>query len=79
MNILLVEPYYGGSHKAWADGYRDHSVHEVRLATMTARFEVRVVQALRVVGRRLLEFVQTLQNLHRSVVPEFVPGVADFI
>jgi hypothetical protein len=38
VKILLVEPYYGGSHKAWADGYVAHSNHEVRLATLPARF-----------------------------------------
>jgi glycosyltransferase involved in cell wall biosynthesis len=27
MNIWLVEPYYIGSHQAWADGYRTHSRH----------------------------------------------------
>ena len=38
MKILLAEPYYGGSHKAWADGYVDHSAHDVRLVTLPARF-----------------------------------------
>jgi glycosyltransferase involved in cell wall biosynthesis len=38
MRIALVEPYHGGSHAAWADGYRDHSAHEVRLITHPARF-----------------------------------------
>ena len=38
MNIWLVEPYYGGSHQAWADGYRTHSQHTVRLLTLPGRF-----------------------------------------
>jgi hypothetical protein len=38
VKILLVEPYYGGSHKAWADGYLAHSAHDVRLVTLPARF-----------------------------------------
>jgi glycosyltransferase involved in cell wall biosynthesis len=33
MRILLVEPFYGGSHRAWADGYAAHSSHEVHLVT----------------------------------------------
>ena len=33
MQVLLVEPFYGGSHKAWADGYVAHSRHEVHLVT----------------------------------------------
>jgi glycosyltransferase involved in cell wall biosynthesis len=38
MKILLVEPYYGGSHRAWAEGYAAHSRHEVTLVTHAARF-----------------------------------------
>jgi glycosyltransferase involved in cell wall biosynthesis len=33
MRVLLVEPWYGGSHRAWADGYVRHSAHEVHLVT----------------------------------------------
>lgn len=38
MRVLLIEPYYGGSHRAWADGYQHHSRHEVTLLTMPAQF-----------------------------------------
>jgi glycosyltransferase involved in cell wall biosynthesis len=38
LNIWLLEPYYGGSHKAWADGYQAHSRHRVRLLTLPGRF-----------------------------------------
>jgi glycosyltransferase involved in cell wall biosynthesis len=38
MNVLLVEPYYGGSHQAWADGYAASSTHDVRLITHPSRF-----------------------------------------
>ena len=38
MRILLVEPYYGGSHRAWADGYAAASEHEVTLVTHEAQF-----------------------------------------
>lgn len=38
MQVALVEPYYGGSHQAWADGYAARSSHEVRLLTHDARF-----------------------------------------
>jgi glycosyltransferase involved in cell wall biosynthesis len=38
MNILLVVPYYGGSHRAWAVGYALHSQHQVDLLTLPARF-----------------------------------------
>ncbi len=36
--MWLVEPYYAGSHRAWADGYRAHSRHQVRLLTLPGRF-----------------------------------------
>ncbi|MEN8240050.1 MAG: DUF3524 domain-containing protein, partial [Actinomycetota bacterium] len=38
MRIALVEPYYGGSHRAWADGYAASSRHDVSLITHDARF-----------------------------------------
>jgi hypothetical protein len=38
MRILLIEPYFGGSHKAWAQGYVTHSRHDVTLLTLPARF-----------------------------------------
>ncbi len=38
MHILLVVPYFGGSHRAWAEGYARHSNHAVELLTLPARF-----------------------------------------
>jgi glycosyltransferase involved in cell wall biosynthesis len=38
LNIWLIEPYYTGSHQAWADGYSAHSRHDVRLLTLPGRF-----------------------------------------
>lgn len=38
MRILLLEPYCGGSHKAWAQGYAAHSRHDVTLLALPARF-----------------------------------------
>lgn len=36
--VLLVEPYYGGSHRAWADGWVKNSRHEISLLTLPDRF-----------------------------------------
>ena len=36
--VLVVEPYFSGSHQAWAAGYRDHSTHSVELLTLPGRF-----------------------------------------
>jgi glycosyltransferase involved in cell wall biosynthesis len=38
MKILLIEPYHGGSHRAWAEGYVAHSRHDVTLLTLPGRF-----------------------------------------
>lgn len=38
LSVLLVEPYYGGSHRAWADGYARASSHDVALVTHADRF-----------------------------------------
>jgi glycosyltransferase involved in cell wall biosynthesis len=38
MRIWLVEPYCTGSHEAWAEGYRAHSRHDVRLLTLPGRW-----------------------------------------
>lgn len=38
MTILLVSPYHGGSHKAWAEGYKRESRYRIELLTLPARF-----------------------------------------
>lgn len=38
MQILIISPYHGGSHRYWAEGYQQASTHDVRLLTMPARF-----------------------------------------
>ncbi len=38
VNILLVEPYYTGSHAAWVSGYAAHSRHRVTTLTLPGRF-----------------------------------------
>ena len=38
MNILLLEPYCTGSHRAWAEGYARHSTHQVNLLTLPGRW-----------------------------------------
>ena len=38
LDVVVVEPWYGGSHRAWADGLVRHSRHRVRLVTHPDRF-----------------------------------------
>lgn len=38
MNILALEPWYGGSHQRFLDGLVEHSTHEIRSITMPGRF-----------------------------------------
>lgn len=38
MNILALEPWYGGSHKVFLDGLAGTSRHEVKTVTMSSRF-----------------------------------------
>jgi glycosyltransferase involved in cell wall biosynthesis len=38
VNILLIEPYFTGSHKQWAVGFAEHSKHDVRFLTMKGQF-----------------------------------------
>ena len=38
MRIALLESYYGGSHKAWADGFKRTSRHDISVMTLPAQF-----------------------------------------
>lgn len=38
MRILLISPYHSGSHQQWAEGYAQHSEHDVRLLTLPGKF-----------------------------------------
>ena len=38
LKILLVEPYFAGSHKEWAEGYKKYSQHHVEILSLKGRF-----------------------------------------
>ncbi len=37
LNVTLLEPYYGGSHRRWVDGYRQHTAHSLTYLTLPAQ------------------------------------------
>ncbi|NNF35664.1 MAG: DUF3524 domain-containing protein [Saprospiraceae bacterium] len=37
LNILLLEPFYGGSHKQWADGLVKHSRNKIHISSLPDR------------------------------------------
>ncbi len=59
MNILLIESYYGGSHRAWADSFKKHSSHHVELLTLPAQFWKWRMQGGAVTLARLYEQLDT--------------------
>ncbi len=38
LNILLIEPYFTGSHASWAQGYQKHSRHQVDILSLPGQF-----------------------------------------
>jgi len=37
MKILLVEPFFVGSHASWAKGYQQFSQHDVEILSLPGR------------------------------------------
>ena len=56
MRIALLESYYGGSHKAWADGYQRFSRHDIDLITLPAQFWKWRMQGAAITFARLLDW-----------------------
>ncbi|MDE2949538.1 MAG: DUF3524 domain-containing protein [Chloroflexota bacterium] len=55
MRIALLESYYGGSHKAWADGYKRFSAQDIDLVTLPAQFWKWRMQGAAISFARLLD------------------------
>jgi len=56
VNILIIEPYYTGSHASWADGYRDNSCHNVEILSLPGRnWKWRMRGGAVTLSRRFLE------------------------
>ena len=38
MLIFLIEPYFSGSHRIWAEGYKQHSRHDIEIMSLEGRY-----------------------------------------
>ena len=38
MKIIIIEPFYTGSHKSWIEGYKKSSNHNIRVISLPGRF-----------------------------------------
>ena len=38
MRILMIEPYFTGSHKQWVEGFAKYSTHQIELLTMSGHY-----------------------------------------
>ncbi len=55
MRIALLESYYGGSHRAWADGYKRFSRHDIELIPLPAQYWKWRMQGAAITFARLIE------------------------
>lgn len=73
MRILLIEPYYTGSHKVWADGYKKYSKHEIELMTLEGRhWKWRMHGAA-------IELAQMINERYKSQNPPDLMLISDMI
>lgn len=72
--FLFIEPFYGGSHRDFAQGLVAHSRHDIKLATLPARF-----WKWRMRGAAL-HFVRTIDDLraYDGIVASNLMSLSDF-
>ena len=56
MRIALLESYFGGSHRAWAEGYQRFSRHQIDLITLPAQYWKWRMQGAAITFARRLDF-----------------------
>lgn len=73
MHFLLIEPYYGGSHQSWVDGYTASSQHTIDKLTMPAQFWKWRMQGGAVTMARLYNlYVQQQQEPHLIIASDMM-------
>ncbi|MFM1875465.1 MAG: hypothetical protein RL266_1202 [Bacteroidota bacterium] len=56
-SILLVEPFFGGSHQQWAEGFKKYSKHKVEILSLpAAHWKWRMHGAAVTLAKRALEY-----------------------
>ncbi len=67
MNILVLEPWYGGSHRNFVDGLIRHSEHTFHSVTMAARF-----WKWRMHGAAVTMAKKSIQALEDGFMPDLI-------
>ncbi len=67
LKILALEPYYGGSHRAFLDGLASHSKHDVHAIAMASRF-----WKWRMQGGAVTLARKALQTIREGFVPDVI-------
>lgn len=56
MNVLLVDPFYGGSHKQWAEGWKSHSRHSIHVVGLPGKnWRWRLIGSAPIIAQRMQE------------------------
>ncbi len=59
MKVLALEPWYGGSHRNFLEGFAKHSRHDIHTITMSARFWKRRMHGAAVtMARKTIDWIE---------------------
>ena len=73
LRIDLVEPFFGGSHRAWAEGWADRSIHDLRLHTLPgSAWRWRMRGAAATLAPRLLADAAVLGSPDALIVSDMI-------
>ena len=77
-SVVLVESYYGGSHRAWADSWVEHSRHDIELLTLPGEYwRWRLRGAAVSLAPLMVDLVEKRQAAGRSVDAVVVSSLID--
>ncbi|MEA3332839.1 MAG: DUF3524 domain-containing protein, partial [Pseudomonadota bacterium] len=71
MRILIIEPFNGGSHAAWAQGYQRHSAHVVEILGLPGKnWKWRMQGAAITLARRYRELLESGKQYDLSLASD---------